>query len=833
MNDAILRRHPLAIAIGATLWSSALLSNTAGAQDGATSARLEEVIVTGRAGAGQLNRAEASFAVSSLSADDLSKNNPLSVADVFKAVPGFWVESSGGEGSNNIRTRGIPRDGYSSISLQENGLAVQHDGGLGYLNADQSFRLDETIARVEVVRGGPSAIFASNAPGGVANFITRRSYDAPEAVLKYEAGDYSHNRIDGYYGLPVGEDMFVGMGGFYRKNDGIRDPGYTSNDGGQIRLSFGKQWDSGELFLDVKHINDKVAFLLPIPLTFDGDGGVAGVPGFDPNYGTLAGPEVEHNTYRNLGDGYDFDLADGTHTELTQFTANLDFALGSWNVHNSFRYRQSDILRNGLFPTGNIESATDRLDSYRQALAGQLPAGSDLEIRFANHPGEAFDVANNAGNGLVLNGNLLSVEVPLDEVINDFRLSRAFEFGTQTHDVSLGVYYADYDYEFVRYMATAMFEVHDQAHLLDMVAVNNGQDVLNVTEGGILRYGSLYDNVEGTGETLAFYASDEWQITDALRVDAGLRYEMIDLGGSVEGKTVVDLQQSASLADDQFITGNGVFTPIDEDYDELAWTIGVNYQFSDSFGAFARYTDSFRTPNASDYNGDPSRTDLKVEPISMAETGIKFASDQVEIYATAFYTEFDNIRFTDYVFDNTTNEYTNRTAYGDTQTVGLELETYSYFNDYVDMSLVVTWQDAEYNTFAFTELQNGEPVTVDFGGNQLIRVPELSIRAVPGVNLIQGRLRAELELEYFDDRYADVANSVVLPDYLTVGAVLRYQVTDNLSLQVNGKNLTNEIGLTEGNPRSGQFISGDAGSEFYLARPILGRSYTASIYYAF
>src|SRR5690606_35600947 len=55
----------------------------------------------------------------------------------------------GGEGSNNVRARGIPTDGFSSVALQENGLSVQYDGGLGYLNADQSFRFDETIERVE------------------------------------------------------------------------------------------------------------------------------------------------------------------------------------------------------------------------------------------------------------------------------------------------------------------------------------------------------------------------------------------------------------------------------------------------------------------------------------------------------------------------------------------------------------------------------------------------------------------------------------------------------------------------------------------------------------
>jgi hypothetical protein len=46
---------------------------------------------------------------------------------------------------------------------------------------------------------------------------------------------------------------------------------------------------------------------------------------------------------------------------------------------------------------------------------------------------------------------------------------------------------------------------------------------------------------------------------------------------------------------------------------------------------------------------------------------------------------------------------------------------------------------------------------------------------------------------------------------------------------VAGVNLTNEIGLTEGNPRAGQFISGDAGARYYLARPVLGQSWRAAV----
>lgn len=125
---------------------------------------VEEVIVTSRAGSDARTRLATSYAVTSMNEETLRMRAPMGVADALKSVPGFWVEASGGEASANIRARGIPQEGFSAIALQEDGAPVQHDGGLGYLNADQSFRLDETIERIEVVRGGPSSIFASYAP---------------------------------------------------------------------------------------------------------------------------------------------------------------------------------------------------------------------------------------------------------------------------------------------------------------------------------------------------------------------------------------------------------------------------------------------------------------------------------------------------------------------------------------------------------------------------------------------------------------------------------------------------------------------------------------------
>jgi len=811
-----------------------LISGAAAYADEAASQADDTIIVTARAGVGRYVKQDASFAISVIDKEKLRLVNPSSVAEVFKAVPGFWVESSGGEASNNIRTRGIPRDGYSSVGLQEDGLPVQHDPGLGYLNADQSFRLDETINRVEAVRGGPSSIFASNAPGGVVNFITRKPGDKAEGIVKLELGDYDHYRTDFWYGTPVAEGLSAYVGGFYREDNGVRDPGFTANKGGQIRVGVVKTWDKGSLDVNFKRIDDTVGFYLPVPILSNNDSKSA-VPGFDPNYGTLAGPETSVLSFRNVNGPYDFDLTRGTDVKLSQWTAKLDLEVGNgWTLQNGLRYRDSDSQRNGLFPTGNIEAATVRAAGYLAAAKAAYPTATAVKFQYLTAANGAFDMANANGNGQVVSVNALAVHVPLKEFINDLRLVKKFEAGSQTHDVSLGAYYAGTEFIYDRYMSTAMVDVRDNGRLLDAVAVDaSGAVVGKISENGFLRYGSLFDNTQAKSRTLALYASDEWQVTEALRVDAGFRYETQKLEGSVEGKKTVDLGVAGTLADNSVITGTGVFTPISRKYDATNWTIGVNYQINPNLGAFGRYTDAKRLPNGSDFTGSPLRTDIIVQPIKMSELGLKYTSPMLDVFATAFFSKFTGISFTDNIFNTATNSYRQVTAFGGSETVGLELEGELRPVPWFDLGAALTWQDPQYKDFKYSDLVGGKPVVRDFGGKQLVRVPQIGARIVPGVNLLDGALRAQAEIEYYSDRYADNANTQKLPAYTVLNASARYNLTDQITLYANGENLTNEIGLTEGNPRSGQFVSGEAGARYILARPILGRTIRAAITYRF
>jgi outer membrane receptor protein involved in Fe transport len=72
-----------------------------------------------------------------------------------------------------------------------------------------------------------------------------------------------------------------------------------------------------------------------------------------------------------------------------------------------------------------------------------------------------------------------------------------------------------------------------------------------------------------------------------------------------------------------------------------------------------------------------------------------------------------------------------------------------------------------------------------------------------------------------------------LPAYDVLSANLRWSPLEQLTLYVRGENLLNEVGLTEGNPRAGSFVSGEVGSPFFVGRPIYGRNFRFSALWKF
>ena len=752
---------------------------------------VEEVIVTGTAVA-ERTKFDSSVAVSTFNSADIAQQAPASSADLISAVPGFWVESTAGTTQGNVFARGIIQDGgYRYVGLMEDGIPIYPVFELSFYNPDQFVRVDETIDRVEALRGGTAPIFTSGAVGGAVNFVTKSPASTADGLVKAGISDYGMYRADVAWSTPLNDQWGVALGGYYRKSDGVRDPGYTADDGGQFRAKVVYQFDGGELEIFGKYLNDKSLFVVPIPLQGNPSDPKA-VNGADPGTYSLHSEDLVRAglppSAAEVGLAGS-DLRDGIHPELFTAGARWNIKLSDIvSVTNLIRYTNGEVRFDGIFPGDPPVSGT-AFAAARNVAPAYVVAST----------GQPF-----AAGGLVQNHGHWAINKEYDALQDDLRVNFSFD----PHTVTLGLYYADYGMADRWSLGNdLLMDTRDQPRRLLLAGVTD--------PNGFTRYSTFNLRTDYDATAYALYASDEWELTDALRLDFGVRYDAEDIDASVSNATSVDLDGNpATLYDNATSLAGTGRTRSSEDFNNTGFSVGFNYEFNPHHAVFGHYTESAKLPHFDDVRNGV----LTKDEVTNIELGYKTSLDVAVLFATLFQTEFDNVPFQDILANGST--VVRRAA---TKTRGIELEGEVQPLDVVDIRFSATFQDPKYEDFTGAVLDNT--------GNRIRRIPKVIARVTPTWYFMDKRGRAYFTYSYFGDRFANDENTIELPKYSKVDAGVIFDVNDNLSVQVSGDNLTDEVGLTEGNPRT-DLGAGGIGA-LYLARPLFGRSFLGSATYRF
>ena len=111
-------------------------------------------------------------------------------------------------------------------------------------------------------------------------------------------------------------------------------------------------------------------------------------------------------------------------------------------------------------------------------------------------------------------------------------------------------------------------------------------------------------------------------------------------------------------------------------------------------------------------------------------------------------------------------------------------------------------------------------------GNEAQRQPGWQVRLTPSYDFMLGDVESTVYATIFavDDRFGDNGNTVVLEGYEQIDLGWNVFLSEDLELQLNVQNLTDEEGLTEGDPRNPSSPNG---------RYILPRNATFSVSYRF
>ena len=213
-----------------------------------TSQSLQEVVVT--ATAQSVRKLDASYNVISADTELIKESNPKSAADILKLSPGIWPESSGGQTGANIEVAGFPSGGDSPFFTQMiEGLPMFGMPNLSFTDSTSYLRLDDTIERLEVVQGGPAAVFGPGQMGATANYILRTGSEVPTGSVGVTYGNEGMWRTDAFYGFKVADGWYGSVGGFYRVSDGVRPPQFPADDGGQFTATLKHDLDDGSLLV--------------------------------------------------------------------------------------------------------------------------------------------------------------------------------------------------------------------------------------------------------------------------------------------------------------------------------------------------------------------------------------------------------------------------------------------------------------------------------------------------------------------------------------------------------------------------------------------------------
>lgn len=602
-----------------------------------TALNLDKIIVTGTAH--KVTKMKSSVSVSSIGAQAIAVSGATSAADVLRNIPGVQSQASGGESNANVTVRGLPisAGGSRYVQFQENGLPVLDFGDIAFATPDSFLRIDGMLDQVQVVRGGSASTLATNAPGGIINFIDKTGTTQGGSIAATSGLGYDEQRIDFDYGGPIDANNRFEVAGFYNNGKGLRNQGATTINGGQVHGNFTHDIEGGFIRLNFKYLNDATPTDLPVPVSING-GTVTTFAGVDPRTANFYSKYFGNDITLTGGNGLrTSNIGTGNYAETRsiggEFKKTFDNGI---EVDDLFRYADNTGNFLGLYPSDNGVTLT----------GATYATGPNIGQAYT---GPAF--------GLITFNTKLN---NLSNVANDLKVSTdAYDAGALgKFTPTVGFYVAqqkvDVTWDFNQYYATLS---GSNPNFLNAVNGPYGATGANLQAGGIgSGFGYCCDRViNGTYLTMSPYFDLGWTIGN-FTSDASVREDIQQASGSYAFAS-------------KGANGNAVYgasSPINYTVKHTSYSIGTNYEFNRDLSVFGRISDgsSFNAdrvingPGAQQLNGSVA---VPINTVMQYEGGVKAREGNLNAFVTLFDAETSESNYSATTQVASANKYS---AYG-------------------------------------------------------------------------------------------------------------------------------------------------------------------------
>jgi outer membrane cobalamin receptor len=699
---------------------------------------VQEIVVTGTAGGGGVKKLDAGYAITTLTPKALAQLGAKTTGEILTAVPGIWVESSGGQGTSNIFVRGIPSTGDAPfVTVQVNGVSVFGMNSPSFMDQTALFRADETISNVEAVNGGPASVFSDGQPGLTTNFTLKQGHDQTEGELKVTGSTYGQRRIDGELSGKLADDLYYMIGGYVTDGPSVRDAGFDTERGAQFTANITKDFERGKLNLFARYTDDHGEWYVPF---------ATGVPGLNlGTYNPLNG-YTRFDTIQTGSGSKTVDLGDGRGWKGVVAGGNLNYDLGDgFQFRDTFGVTEGDLNTYALVGAGNAVTVG-------QVLAANPGLGSVTTV----------DTHQTLGSNAYLAqyGSWMALK-HLHNVSNELN----FEKTIFNNKITAGYYFA-------RFSSDDNWSLGNPRTM----QIGGSDDLVNVTADQMLAAGNggngagpfftLRDS--GTGDINAFYLADSFNVTDNLRIDAAVRDEdqkihFSEIGNGTPGFAVVDRSRQS-------------------------WTAGVNYKLNPNMDVYVRLSEGAHFPSFDDVRSEIGNTGASLDKtwtIYSDEGGFKFHNRSFDADVTAFFDKAVGVVY---------NDVGVAPVIAGSDTYGVEFDG-RWTSDF---GLSVTTNDTIENPISNDPIDK----LIDGKQAERIPKYQVRISPAYKFDLpdditanIYGTFMA------IGSRFSDLQNTQDLPAYQTInaGIIVNYRA---VTFQLAGDNLTDSHGLTEGNPRT-------------------------------
>ena len=562
--------------------------------------------------------------------------------------------------------------GMTSIDIGGEGAgAFLQDGAIIPRPAAQRMGMFD-LAQVEVLRGPQGTLYGRGATAGVINMVTAKPSGEFGGYLRATAGNYSMLDFEGAVDVPLGDALAARVAGKFENRDG-----------------YGTNLFSGE------DVDDRDAQSYRVTLAYDGGG-----------------------SFRATG-SYQHYQEDDQNFAFHYFGPSEGNPLGPLAVPI---FGGQTVFQAG----GTIYD----INSDQEAINTRDGDSAIVTLE--------FDVAENQTIK-----SLTSFQ-ELDRFLrDDLDSTDANLFGQNNYVEQSESWSQEFIYNFsgdkIDFLAGAMYfeeDLYGQVLVpLTNICALLAPELCGTPIGDAIGAGRYEQNGAVDIEAYGIYAEGSYQLTDTLKIIAGIRYNYEERTGT--GAFIFDALP--------------VDVPTDQtaDWSDVTPRLTVEFEPNDNMLLYATYNQAFKSGVINTGSLSPP---LEPETVDAFEVGIKGSSadGRLRYGVSGFYYDYADLQIS-FVDANSTVSTINA---AEAENYGIEVELDAALSDNFTLDVYATYLSAEYEEFFNGDYSDGFAIK-DLSGNTLPNAPEYTFKL--GLNyqasIIGGDLLLRGEYYYQDDVY--------------------------------------------------------------------------------